>query len=1401
MKKTKVCSNSLLVSSAVCSYARCFGVADRARFTRVCEAFTIPGKSKAGKATSTKPATSARAPKADVKGKGRAVEPDRDLPRSAAANNKKRTAVASNGKGRTAPERYMQLLMGEEGSTPARLHGAAKMSTPRFALVSAPSRASIHRDARARTSSVITDGHTSLMGSAMQPKKLKTVIRNTPPRYVISSDEEDGAAYSSDDGFLLKSRDSSNTSRRSATADGEDKKPKRRKAPVGEYEIDELSRMCVPRRTRARRRSRSAALALKAERRDEDDLLTTDVTEPDVSDVHASTSNILGGLQNYGDDSTERVKDLPPPNDHGDLQADPDMPVPYSENGGWNQNQLDLPAMDALDDQQDQSMFDFTNGGGQDSDGDGEDVVVPDQLPPSEPAEKSLYERQSSPFTDNFEKSIRRVVTMENEEKLDADASIASSSHHIASQVAAGAIADAEIGDLPLMTVVHAEVQTEKAGQEDAFSEASQAAVTESTEKEAILPDFHHEINQHSPSKREDTELPPSSPPPLPPPSAAAEAISMDTDSSDEDVPVSSAARSGTWRPDLVARLASPRLRLSQSGLEEKHRRLRVTVSPAPDVEEDNFESRDRFVPVVGSRSPSLAPPEAEQTEPAVRESSLTPLDELERGDGDGQRAESPPPVRPRLESDFALAEEGHPHTLERPLLLPGSHRPISPPPVLSVAVLGDPNQFTESGQSRPPVFSRRDGSSRLFSPVQDPPQPARVSPRLESRLLSPAAQDAAVAIFASARRDLTPVGLIGAKALCSPKSLVPASTPQRAVLVPSTPGTQTARSPSPAMQRARSPSAAFLPPSPAGQINIATDTEARLRSLTPAAAASSVFQRLQSVTPNRASGSSDQARAEALLERIRSMSPAGKRAAPRSPALLSPLRAQAVPLQGTPGRSSGVAPRSPGRAFLPRSLHQMLESANAHAPKSPKRIATAARPQTPGSASARSPAAVPSGNPATPLLERIRTLRSASVASSPGKASRIPHQQVIAKEEDVEAALPNQQLGSVLQPAFDFTDATPEDHDRAGIVVEEPVRAQSPLHGNSASSAPMTTPAVPAEQNEASDFEEEAAEVARALSRSRSLSKSPGVATNKSPMLASPVRRPLMDLDDDVPLSPNVTLRRERQSASRSPASIRSKPNTPAQPLRSAAKRSFAELNFDSSPMSVAASISHKSFEALDTSSEDADDDGADGGRPSPSKQIAAAQLAQQQQQQQQGKKHHRYESLVSSSDDDDESIRSTGRLPKSMVNSSPVNGRAGDILNAITSVATSTPAKLFGSLALSITARHKPAVEVEGVAAAEARPREESASSPQLASPAPAAAESTDRSNNDGRLTTAEVQAISRTATRVELAQIRVIEGSGAIGPSDGLQLEKDAEDELDTSMAVSNVAAVGGKLFPCI
>lgn len=261
------------------------------------------------------------------------------------------------------------------------------------------------------------------------------------------------------------------------------------------------------------------------------------------------------------------------------------------------------------------------------------------------------------------------------------------------------------------------------------------------------------------------------------------------------------------------------------------------------------------------------------------------------------------------------------------------------------------------------------------------------------------------------------------------------------------------------------------------------------------------------------------------------------------------------------------------------------------------------------------------------------------------------------AEEEEVVPAdelATNSDPAPVLGPVADMKEAPNES---IRDVAPTPIDSNGPI----ASSEDISDTGLTDTKSD-TDSEAEDAEVEHSLSQPRTPSKSPAAV------------RKLLPVDDPV-MSPNVTVRRDR-SASRSTASTRStrSARTAAnRPSSASRKLSFSDIAaLDSSPISVAASIGRRSFDALDSSSEDELDEDEDKraslGRPSPAKEIAAQQL--------------RYEAMeedeLSSSEDEDLNL-----------SSSPTRSNAGSLAKETTPGAmgittTSTPARLMHSMAL---------------------------------------------------------------------------------------------------------------------
>lgn len=195
------------------------------------------------------------------------------------------------------------------------------------------------------------------------------------------------------------------------------------------------------------------------------------------------------------------------------------------------------------------------------------------------------------------------------------------------------------------------------------------------------------------------------------------------------------------------------------------------------------------------------------------------------------------------------------------------------------------------------------------------------------------------------------------------------------------------------------------------------------------------------------------------------------------------------------------------------------------------------------------------------------------------------------------------------------------------------------------------------------SDSEAENMDVGVPLRPARTPSKSPAVNRFMLPL-------------HDSPLSPNVTVRRDR-SVSRSTASTRSIKSTgssklPAKSPTSRSRRmSFADIgSLHSSPLSVAASIGRASFDALDSSSDEEEE--SESGklvmRPSPSKAIAAQQL----------RYGHMQEDQSGSSDEEalDLSSSPTRSVATELVHASPKS--------TVAPLNTSTPARMMHTLEL---------------------------------------------------------------------------------------------------------------------
>lgn len=206
---------------------------------------------------------------------------------------------------------------------------------------------------------------------------------------------------------------------------------------------------------------------------------------------------------------------------------------------------------------------------------------------------------------------------------------------------------------------------------------------------------------------------------------------------------------------------------------------------------------------------------------------------------------------------------------------------------------------------------------------------------------------------------------------------------------------------------------------------------------------------------------------------------------------------------------------------------------------------------------------------------------------------------------------------------------------------------------------------------NSATDSEEEEAEVERSLSQARTPSRSPAAVRRIIPL-------------EDPQLSPNVTKRqaRSRSCSTNSSRSAKSNHRKSSLSARSTKTISFSDLNaFESSPVSMAASVGRRTFDALQSSSDDENSD-----RESPAKKHQNEQPGTEQTSGTSEK------SLLpeNSSDSSEEEDRFD-------LSSSPTQAPTMSALGAVSPSAqmqrlpkSSTPARLLNDLSIKTTETH---------------------------------------------------------------------------------------------------------------
>ena len=1227
------------------------------------------------------------------------------------------------------------------------------------------------RQSRARTMSVVPAG-AGQVHSSKQPIRLKTLIRSSPPRYVISSDEDDGAQdetryssaegkYSSDEGFILRPR-----------ATGSNGKLKRRKPNVGEFEWDEVSRACIPKRERERERSRSRSVAFSMlaatkkeySREDGDE----DEEEDDRSNVQASTSNILGGLH-------QLRRDEPAYDDSGGAGAG--LAVERRGAHGTPGRRVDPEGLNHRDGECDTGAFpdgevfdapdvSFADGthdndfGNYDGDGDdGSDLEQPPAPSFREAPAESSHDTSAAADTsamvedspgrplqpanttftsdDGFERSIRRIPgsppapvhekeirgssVKEEGEDIDMSSFAASSNGDETEPLAEE---DAEYAAARPSKVLLSEMQRSHMAlspePEDAPLDQPPGSTRSKIEAAAVPAD---ETGRQSDARS--SPLPPSSPPPL---SKAAYgfAVPIETETSsdvEDEVPfVPSSVQTrrvvvSPVPPALATSNTAPLARLSQPA-------IRRSPSPAAAAVSPNFttaclQSREATPAFTDSSIPITSSPHR----PLKSTRSVTPAaSSYQTGAADemhllgspafGSPAQQDRPM-PTLNLPSALTSSPRPDTLakaETGATTPSAARRRSPSPLAHLS----PAQLFSAQRPELPRFT----PTKLRSP-----SPAIVLSAAadENRLVSIPRENRHGSVTDGAPTSPAPLARetrslsAALSRQASPQPGKTASPGQRA---------RATRSPSPFPTKSHDASA-----SKRSVADLGAASEAPRSPTAPIPTLQSLTARLASLSPRPASRRLDDPVGQSLPPHTQPQTPLA--AAARASKSLSPAKVSTT--------------ASPG-AFMPSSIHRLLEaqargethhglrraSRSPSVPPSPFQPvgsvheSTTPRQPLPDSAATGTPARTRMRDSATPILHRLRQYRaSLSVEPLPLDTAARRMMSAIAspvKEEEeegcrvgkgaaseAEAGSPDTaQLGppAIIADTILLADIMRELRAK-GTGVDGVASAAQPRRSTEAEQAAeaaamqvaavqshLHRPKEDAPHDTDTDSEDEALQVERSLSRSRSLSKSPAV-RSRSPMArpavpASPApRRPLLPLEDPQ-LSPNVTVRRAR-STSRSTASARSvrsrTQGTPRKAPSTVRKLSFAEMGaLDSSPLSVAASISRHSFEALDSSSGDDEESDDELVRPSPTKQMAATAAAMKRED---GERYRRSESVLSSSSSSSSSAgRETKARPVTVTkSSSPSRWTAGrDVLQrALQAIPTSTPAKLLGALILS--------------------------------------------------------------------------------------------------------------------
>ena len=1042
--------------------------------------------------------------------------------------------------------------------------------------------------------------------SAIKPISMKTIHYSSPPR----SRHQSAGESDSDSDFLLKSdsRELSATSSKTRP-----RNLRKTRVNVGEFEWDERSRSCVPKRERSRSRSLAAQLALKRGKS-----ASVEETEKHrcngVEGTMSQTDNILDGMHedrdHYDDETTSNFEN----NDSHDL---PDLTSP-------------APLMPPQDNG-DGAVYDFTlddggssSFGASDSEDDGfsQSIRYLEPLRAPIPASMSLVlETRSNDISmaEVHEYTMDRVPILgtsvkEEQEEIGVEGSFAiahdaelpqhqpeemqlAAENYCPKQAYETGRKEIEDLKLPLLISSHQEVVA-MVEINSAFPDESQAAQEDA--QEILLEDMDKRMVQQTSIDEESnafgndarglSPLPPSSPPPLPVPrsssvtlisaqsieSSDSESDSLSTRRKDDASKAASAPMSQARDPQWATSTEETALHSANMLIGDSVSKAISSVSP---IRIDRYLAREHS-PILQMRS-------------AFESCSSTPASSALKWQGSfRQYSRSPMPT-----------------LFVQPTSSPSISEKTSPMDAL-------PSEYSAVDKHVAP-------SLHQIVPVENQVPSPTTMPSALFQARDDVAPDPGEAIPA-----LSQTPKLAARRLACP---FPSLNPVKRY---------TSRSPSP--------------------LSLADGVRNRTLASQPAKLRTSPGSECRSLSP---------------LHNERDEIASPRKAGDSKPTPISTVEI-ACTLPPIPPSSPNKDVGAAGSHLSPRikSIYQVLHGP-ARQPTASPQPATENVLRSSVSSSPPHVLACRAGTPpakriraatTTPLLSRIRRFRN-SVSTEPeaqhshDKARTIDEPQ---RQPSVMKVADDPHCSLSLSPKMTATPCLILSPLKEGIDEETTIEK---LAGQVVALQQQQGDTEYLSCSSEMDSEAENAEIQRRLSRSRSLSKSPAVRRVVNPL-------------DSPQISPNVTIRR---TPNKSPAHVARR--SPASAL--GRRLSFTELGaFDSSPLSVAASIGRQSFEALDTSSEDeseqADKRSADALAGSYTAKRLAARL---------DKARLRYESNVSSDDDTgDEKEEILGRafsIPPRTGNAYSCPLTQSQALPF--SVASSTPARLLDTMTLSTTTK----------------------------------------------------------------------------------------------------------------